>query len=117
MKKSIVIILLILVVIILVTAIYLACTYKQAKEILKIINDNSIQEDFQQLMAGDCGKLSAVENNFADIKTKLTSACKNPVLKAVIERSSERDICNEINNQSNSLDSSLSNMHDFCTIQ
>jgi len=117
MKKVVLIALLILTVVIVISAVYLSATYRQANELLIIVNDDSIKQDFSELVMGDCSKLDGVENELADVEIKVISACKNPILKIMIKKASKDDICKEVLDPNNTMKQMLSTMQDFCKNQ
>lgn len=117
MKRGVTIGLIILVVVIIALGAYIAITYRQAKELVAVVNDNSIKQDFSELVMGDCSKLIIVETEFADVETKVMSACKNPILKFIIKKASSRDICKEVLDSDNTLKQTLTTMQNFCKSQ
>ena len=119
MKKWLKICLIILAILIIAIAVFGFITYNQAKGILDISKDNSLQTDINSLRNGDCSKLPAVEEDYSVIKEKINSGCSNPVLKPIIEKEAEKmnqtNICSEIKNPDNELEKALAQIKTTCS--
>ena len=121
MKNWLKIFLIILAILIIGIAIFGFMTYNQAKGILDISKDNSLQTDINSLKSGDCSKLPAVEQDYSVIKEKINAGCSNPVLKPIIEKEAEKmnqsNICEEIKNPDNELDKALAQIKTACSLK
>lgn len=98
MKRGWKIFFIVLAIVIVAILIFAYITYKQATGILSLASSdsiNSLQTDFISLMSGDCSKLAIVEAKIADIKSKVNSACSNPILRIAIEKKAPQNICNK----------------------
>lgn len=115
MKTGTKIFLIVLAIIIIALIAVLAVTVYQFKGLIEIIQDESIQQDFQSIAAGDCTKLPAVESRLDLIEQKVSSACKNPLIKIVIlKQITEADICGEISNPDSEMKKTLNQMKSYC---
>lgn len=62
----------------------------------------------QALAEGDCSKLEKVETDLEKIKSDISSACKNPLLRRSAEKLIEgRDVCAEVDNPNNEIEMGL----------
>lgn len=94
--------------------IAVAITLYQVKGIIAIAKDQSIQQDFDTLMKGDCSKLPVIDAKYADIKTKIKYACYNPILKILIEKMETENtgFCSQIDN--NEFENNLTKIREYC---
>jgi predicted PurR-regulated permease PerM len=122
MKKWVKVILIILAIIFVLIAgavIYGYHTYTEIKDVMSIVNDNSMQQNLEALMNGDCSKLGIVETQMSDIKIKVKTVCNNLIVKFAFARGWVSDpnankICTEINNPNNDIDKALNMTKEAC---
>ena len=117
--KIILVILAITFALIIGVVIYGLHTYGEVKEIVLILKDNSIQQDMEALMSGDCSKLASIESQYADIEEDIVRACDNQLVKFALARGWVEDanvnkICAEIGNPNNEIEKVLNNIKIAC---
>lgn len=100
MGKILKIILILLLLIIIFIAVFSYITYRQIREVVIIIQDESIKSDIAQLTSGNCSILPKIESKIADIDKKVSSLCLNPVAKIIVNRVSKQDICMQLDQNS-----------------
>ena len=74
-----------------------------------------IQENVQQLTAGDCTKLAPVESDISSLKTKITGACKNPIIKIAVQKIDQVPLkCDQISSLEEQITTSLKPIKEYC---
>lgn len=71
-------------VLILIVGISAYQIYNLVKEVQE--KTPTIQENIKSLTNGDCTKIKPIESDINDIKSKATSACKNPLIKIAVQK-------------------------------
>jgi len=107
--------------IVILLVIYAIITYVQYKGLMDAITDESLTTDLEALKTGDCTKLPSVESKADNFKSKVSSACWNPLMKMVIKSQSEQltgqDMCESINSEDNEFDVALAQAREMCGSQ
>ena len=104
-------------ILLLIIIIIAGVTAYQVYGVVKEIQEKTpiIQENVQQLTAGDCTKLPPVESDINEIKTKVTSACKNPIINIAIKKLNQVPIkCDQISSLEEQITTSLKPVKEYC---
>ncbi len=66
-------------------------TAYQAYSFFAYIQDEvpAMESDIKALASGDCSKIESIESRMGDIKSKVESRCKNPIIRIALSRIEE----------------------------
>jgi len=107
----------VLAVIILLGAI-LGITAYQAYSFYKVIQQEgtSLNENILSLQEKEnCSKIPAIESSSEKLKSEAFSACKNPIIKIIVEKTQQIPIkCGDLNSLSTQLEASLISIKEYC---
>ena len=115
MGKLFKIIILISVLFIIIIAAFAALTYYQIKQIMKYVNDKTLEENFQALMKGDCSKLVSIETTIPAIKKTLKFSCINPIIRMLISKNIDGNLCLNIETNYAQLEQVLQQARVMCS--
>jgi hypothetical protein len=93
-------------------------TFYQIKGLISLAEDKSIQNNFKALANGDCSKLPIIETKISDIKSKIKSACINPIVKILVKKVPNQlsnNICADIDSLESEMDKTLDVFRKACS--
>lgn len=77
-----------------------------------------IQENIKSLTNGDCTKVKPIETDINEIKTKATTACKNPLIKIAVQKIEQVPIkCDQLSTIDEQIASNLKPIKEICNNQ
>jgi len=113
--KTFLIIGIIIVIAIIVAVKFVINTVEEGKDLIEIEGKiKSVMANIEEIEKGDCSKIPEVESNIEEIKGEFKEACKNPVLKKIIEEKSGEDLCEDPEKTADELISRLEAMKELC---
>ena len=107
-------------IIILIILIIAGITAYQATTLINTVQaeSSSIQANTEALMKGDCSKLDSVKSSFNKIKSKATSACKNPIIRIAVDKMDQIPMkCRDIASLEDQMNSQLAPIKTYCANQ
>lgn len=105
----------------LVAGFYIYKTVQQGSRLVELASDESFQADIQAVFDGDCSKLASVDAKINETRETIIDSCKNPILKAVIQKEVKKqygieNVCSELDNLEDILLEKLNESRATCAI-
>ena len=104
-------------ILLLIVIILAGITAYQAYNLIKDFKEKTpvIQENIKQLTAGDCSKLLPIETDITELKTRVASSCKNPIINSAVERLDQIPIkCNQLPNLEQQITNNIKPIKEYC---
>jgi len=115
--KVTLIILLILFLIIASLGIYAYTKYQKIKPLLDLVKEqDQIGKDLNEIMAGNCTKLPALESKAIQVEKDLTNACNDKVIVYFIKKYAPQDPCQILPNYPQ-VKANLQKIKEICAIK